>query len=305
MEKYFQGPKAKGAWMVNFSPWHSPIWDVSIWNCSFFVVSQLITPVDGSDSTPPPSLPRSSFAVGESCSTRWCLERSPVAIRRNRVLDWGFSVVVHLWWVHQSTPSFEKADILQDCGSTPRPLVLCCSDFKTFSNLEKCFTDSSIWGSAAESHVFFCLRLRSDFCFHPEVIPVLLSRCLETNDRVWSFNCKLHKLSHESRRNITSFLFQLCRCSSLVSLYFEGIHLKICLDAPSSSMKHVMSFWWSRLLSAGALRSKSFYILILTTSENGYWNIKLFSHWLGAKIIESFIILLVSWNEWPIAKSPL
>ena len=22
MEKYFQGPKAKGAWMVNFSPWH-------------------------------------------------------------------------------------------------------------------------------------------------------------------------------------------------------------------------------------------------------------------------------------------
>ena len=160
-------------------------------------------------------------------------------------------------------------------------------------------------GKCCRKSCFFCLRLRSDFCFHPEVIPVLLSRCLETNDRVWSFNCKLHKLSHESRRNITSFLFQLCRCSSLVSLYFEGIHLKICLDAPSSSMKHVMSFWWSRLLSAGALRSKSFYILILTTSENGYWNIKLFSHWLGAKIIESFIILLVSWNEWPIAKSPL
>lgn len=136
---------------------------------------------------------------------------------------------------------------------------------------------------------------------------VLLSRCFETNDRVWSFNCQLHKLSHESRRNITSFLFQLCRCSSLVPLYFEGIHLKICLDAPSSSMKHLMSFWWSPLLSAGALRSKSFYILILTTSENGYWNIKLFSHWLGAKlyqIIESFIVLLVSWDEWPIGTLP-
>lgn len=39
MEKYFQGPKAKGAWMVNFSPWHFQFemfqYETAI-NCSFF-----------------------------------------------------------------------------------------------------------------------------------------------------------------------------------------------------------------------------------------------------------------------------
>ena len=75
IEKYFQEQKGM---MVDFSPWHFQF-EMFQYEADRFLVSQIIKPLVQTI--------RSSFAAGESCCTRWCLERSLVAVRRDRVLD--------------------------------------------------------------------------------------------------------------------------------------------------------------------------------------------------------------------------
>lgn len=121
MEKYFQGPKGMDG---KFQSLAFPIWDVSIWNCSFFCFT-----------THHPSWrkPLAAATITPQIFVRcwWKLQhalvpgKKPCCYQKESSLGFLVSVVVNnLWWVHQSTPSFEKADILQDCGSTPWPL--CC-----------------------------------------------------------------------------------------------------------------------------------------------------------------------------------
>ena len=96
--------------------------------------------------------------------------KKPCCYQKESSLGFLVSVVVHLWWVHQSTPSFAGRYFARLWFNTSAS-VMCCFDFKTFSNLEKCFTDSSMERGVLPKVMFFFGLLRSYFCFHPEVIP--------------------------------------------------------------------------------------------------------------------------------------
>ena len=140
MEKYFQVPKAKGH--GKFKSLAFPIWDVSIWN-----VSQIITPVDG-DAT-------GGFTITTDLRSLLVKAAARAGAWKEALL---LSEGIESWMSKRRCSRVDASVGSIFCWTVKTPrYVLCCFDLKTFSNLEKCFTDSSIWGSA-ESHIFCLLR---------------------------------------------------------------------------------------------------------------------------------------------------
>lgn len=209
MEKYFQGPKGMDG---KFQSLAFPIWDVSIWNCSFFCFTTHHPSWRKPLTPPPPSLPRSSFAAGESCSTRWCLERSPVAIRRNRVLDEDSAL---LWTTC-------------GLGASVGPLYLLKRQIwemlHGFKDLGSCAESHMFFGS---SKIWFLFSPRSDsiLCYFQDALKPMTG-CGVSIASFTSF--------HESRRNITSFLFQLAFYSN-----FAVVHLWSLRTLRASIWKYV------------------------------------------------------------------
>ena len=152
MEKYFQGPKAKGVWMVNLSPWHFQFemfqYETAI-NCSFFCFT-----------THHPSWrkPLAAATITPQIFVRcwWKLQhalvpgKKPCCYQKESSLGWAKQRCCEqrVVWVHQWAHSiFWKG------------------------RYEKCFTDSRIWGVVrkvifflSSSKIWFLFSPRSDSC---------------------------------------------------------------------------------------------------------------------------------------------
>lgn len=174
--------------MVNLSPWHLPIWHVSKWNCYKLLVflfhnsSPQLTEATGRSHHHSPDL-RSLLVKAAARAGAW---------KEALLLSEGIES-----WIEDSALLFItcglgasvgplyllKRQILVFCKTVKTPrYVSCCSDFKTFSNLEKCFTDSSIWGSAESlfflsSRIWFVFTQKWFLCYFQDALKPMTAGC--------------------------------------------------------------------------------------------------------------------------------